>query len=171
MLEPPIPLEYRTSQQVSSQGHFKARRGRYYHTGVDLYTSPDAPVHAMADGVVVGVEKFTGPDQHPGWRETMAVLVLHPFSWVDLAPGVVVYGEVDPMVVVGDPVTAGQQIATVTPVLASGQERPDIEGHSRWMLHLEFHAEDVRHTYDWLVAEPEPSTLRDPYQLLALTQL
>jgi len=145
----------RAGALTSPQGAFGARRGSFIHTGVDLYVRGQARVLAVEDGRVVAIERFTGPEMHPRWLETQAVLV-------EGASGVVVYGEVTPACEVGQRVERGACIARVSPVLAKGAERWDIPGHSRFMLHLELHRAGTRATCDWCADQARPRTLLDP---------
>lgn len=148
-----------TDPLTSEQGAFGALRGRYRHTGVDLYTGGPSNVFAVEAGTVVIVERFTGPDMHPRWLETEAVLIEGP-------SGVVVYGEISADVKAGDEVRRGQRIGVVAPVLKEGAERPDIPGHSRYMLHIELHTPGTRATCDWLDGDPIPQSLLDPTTFL-----
>jgi murein DD-endopeptidase MepM/ murein hydrolase activator NlpD len=144
---------------ISKEGKFGAVRKHDVHTGIDLYTRENAPVLAMQDGVVVAVEQFTGPPESPWWLPTKAILV-------EGESGVLVYGEVTPKVSVGDRVTCSQEIANVSPVLKPGEERKDIIGHSRFMLHLELYVPGTRKTVWWKLNEPQPEGLQDPMPLL-----
>lgn len=145
---------------VSKEGTFGHKRKYDIHTGVDLYTVENAPVYAMERGKVVAVEKFTGPPESPWWLPTYAVLV-------EGESGVITYGEVLPLVSDEDLVSEGQEIARVTPVLLSGKERPDIPGHSRFMLHMELYVRGTTKTVWWRLEEDRPEELRDPMPILS----
>lgn len=106
------------------------------HTGVDLYT-PDGlsnvDVIAIESGVVVSIVDFTGVNSIPPtpyWEDTKAVLVKGD-------TGVILYGEVEPLVNVGDEVEGGQRIAHTVRVLKEDKGRP-VE-----MLHVELLPHDT----------------------------
>lgn len=131
-------------------GAFGVRRANHTHEGVDLYAPHGTPVFAVEDGMVVAVKPFTGPHAGlPWWLDTWAVFVEGP-------SGVVVYGEVAPMVEEGAKVHAGQQLGAVTTVLSKDKGRP------RSMLHLELHAPGSRSAPEWLEHDARPAVLRDP---------
>lgn len=46
----------------TSEGVFGAKRKFDMHTGIDLYCTEQTPVYAIEDGIVIGVENFTGPN-------------------------------------------------------------------------------------------------------------
>lgn len=151
------PLD--TKHVTSAQGMFGAVRKYDVHTGIDLYTVENATVYSMEAGIVVGVERFTGPPESPWWLPTQAVLV-------EGKSGVIVYGEMLPYVSLGDEVVEGQVIGHVMPVLPEDKVRPDIPGHSRFMLHLELYTAGTRNTVIWSLNTPQPDTLRDPTALV-----
>jgi len=159
-IEFPLPYEWtKFPRFISQHGKFGAVRTHDIHTGVDLYTWEGAPVLAMQDGEVVVVEPFTGPPESPWWLPTQVIMV-------ESEAGVFAYGEVAPKVQVGDRVTVGQIIAEVTPVLKPGDERTDIPGHSRFMLHLELYRPGTRSTTWWKRGESQPESLLDPMPFL-----
>ena len=130
---------------TSPEGSFGYQRSYYYHQGVDLYVKGPAQVKTVEAGIVVGIEDFTGPKAgHQHWLNTKAVLIAGK-------SGVVCYGEIDPWywLRVGDKFAAGAVIGSVAPVLKPGQERPDIVGHSRHMLHLELYAPGTTESVNW----------------------
>lgn len=131
-------------------GAFGVRRANHTHEGLDMYAPHGTPVFAVEAGVVVAVKPFTGPHAGlPWWLDTWAVFVEGP-------SGVVVYGEVEPVVAAGAPVAAGQTIGTVSTVLAKDKGRP------RAMLHLELHVAGSRVAPEWLVHDERPAQLLDP---------
>lgn len=151
-------------------GSFAYHRKGYFHTGVDLYV-PGSPtsrkvVTAVESGKVVKIEQFTGPELgHPHWLPTWAVAV-------EGISGVVVYGELEKPTgewaglnsynSVGDIIRKGASIGVVSPVLPEGQERPDVPGHSRHMLHLELYKHGTREFFDWVDTKERPDFLLDP---------
>jgi hypothetical protein len=132
VLDPKIPVE-------NHPGAFGVQRKHSKHTGVDLYTYDGNVVHAVEPGIVVGIEHFTGPqDNSSWWLNTDAILV-------EGATGVILYGEiaVNPKMIVGYSVRKGEAIGSVTRVLPQVKERPDIQGHSCYMLHIELYAPGI----------------------------
>lgn len=129
---------------TSEYGVFHHKRSYYFHQGVDLYVTGNAPVMAVEDGEVVAIVDFTGPPDHPHWEYTQAVLVSG-------ASGVVCYGEVQPKrwIKVGQRVEEGEKLANVMPVIPKGMERPDIFGHSRYMLHFELYTHGTTEPVSW----------------------
>jgi hypothetical protein len=139
-------------------GAFGCVRKRDVHTGVDLYCRENESVYAVEDGIIVAIEDFTGPSAgSPWWNDTQALLV-------EGASGVVCYGEVriNEGISVGVQVAAEQQLAHVLPVLKPIQSRADIQGHSRFMLHLELYRHGTRSAVWWRLDEPRPGNLLDP---------
>lgn len=131
-------------------GAFGVRRKNHTHEGVDLYAPQGTPVYAVEAGQVVRVAPFTGPKAGlPWWLDTSAV-------WVEGASGVVLYGELDPVVSVGTLVVPGQLIGHVERVLVNDKGRPLA------MLHLELHTAQSREAPEWLVHDERPAVLRDP---------
>ena len=63
-------------------GAFGGPRTHDLHTGVDLYVPEGTPVYAMADGTVMDVSLFTGPNANPPcpWRSCRRAPV-HPSRW------------------------------------------------------------------------------------------
>lgn len=144
---------------TSKQGMFGAVRKHDIHTGIDLYTDEGAEVYAMERGEVLAIEDFTGPPKSPWWLPTKSILVQGD-------TGVIVYGEVEPCVEVNQWVNPGQLIAHVIPVLPPHKARPDIPGHSRWMLHLELHDHWTMETVEWSLNTDKPSHLKDPTSMV-----
>lgn len=137
-------------------GHFGARRKFDYHTGIDLYCPLGTEVVAVEAGTVVLVEWFTGTlAGSPWWNDTQAVLV-------EGASGVLVYGEINPFVAVGQSIRAGDVLGVVdTPVLKRFKGRPTT------MLHFEWMTPGSRTTLWWPVEHPQcPPNLKDPTPLL-----
>lgn len=133
-------------------GRFGAVRRHDVHTGVDLYTYSGMPVLAVEEGVVVAVEKFTGPAAgSPWWNDTEAVLV-------EGASGVVCYGEIAAReeIVVGAHVQREDCVGCVKTVLRKDKGRP------MTMLHVELYEHGARETVWWRHGESRPQGLLDP---------
>lgn len=156
-----FPLEEGCCNGIPITGHpgsFACKRKNSTHTGVDLYTTDGARVHAVEDGKVVDIEHFTGEwDNSPWWNNTDCVLVEGP-------TGVVCYGEVSipSHIQVGMNVYRGQWIADVKRVLKEGKERPDIMGHSCSMLHMELYPHGTVKSSNGF----DPNLLHDPTPFL-----
>ncbi len=144
--ETPLPID-------GHPGAFGARRRFEVHTGVDLYCPSGTLVTAVEAGTVVGVEWFTGQDADPPspwWHPTQAVLV-------EGASGVVLYGEVEALVDVGDVVEAGEFVGRVLRVLRHDKGRPTS------MLHLELlRPGTTKSTHPWTLDGERPADLWDP---------
>lgn len=131
-------------------GAFGALRAHDVHTGVDLHCSPGSLVTAVESGVVVSVEDFTGPDVGSSWwLPTKAVLV-------EGASGVVVYGEVAPLLAEGSEVLRGMAIGKVLRVIRTDKGQPTS------MLHLELMVSGSRTTLWWRLGDDWPAALLDP---------
>ena len=132
----PIPVEnFSGIPMTGHPGSFAYQRKYEKHTGVDLYCKEGQEVFAVENGIVVGIEHFTGEwDISPWWNNTDCVLV-------EGATGVVCYGEILPKreLQVGDRLVRGEYIGNVVRVLKEGKERKDIPGHSTSMLHMELY--------------------------------
>ena len=133
-------------------GAFGAVRKHDVHQGVDLYCPKGTPIYAVEPGRVTQVEQFTGAAVgSPWWLDTV-------FVAVEGASGVVVYGEIDPAVSVGDEVGVDTHVGNVKRVL-----RKD-KGWPTCIFHLELHkpGSTISADTDWTdVASPPPSLL-DP---------
>lgn len=161
---PPIAPWHPQKVPLAHQHHpgaFAVERLHHFHEGVDLYTSPNAPVFAVEVGRVVAITLFTGPALgHTWWNDTDAIFV-HGKS------GLVVYGELRAVGVhVGDIVRPGQEIGRVVRVLKKDKGRP------MDMLHLELRDvayADALNVFDWSKHTKRPAWLLDPTpQLLAI---
>lgn len=157
MLSPLWPLLGQTPLFPDAPGRFAAKRTHENHTGVDVYTGVGQAVVAMEDGVVVAIERFTGEhvpgEPSPWWNNTWAVLV-------EGASGVVVYGEIRPVVEIGQRLRAGERIGEVIPVLRTFKGRPMV------MLHVELLRPGTRKTAVWPRGTCRPRRLLDPTPLL-----
>lgn len=153
------PLPNNVPWEIPSNGHVDAfaTEGRFtISTGIDLYCPPGSLVHAVEDGTVLRIEKFTGPKTDSEWFfPTESILIRGP-------SGVVSYGEIRPDkgIVPGIKVKKGQRIATVLQVRK---------------LHIEMYDYDET-TYSqpsekstaawWYRDQPQPMFLRNPTKKL-----
>lgn len=150
----PIPSVSKSLPGKETQGYFGAVRKNDTHTGIDIYCEPDASVVAVEPGVVINIEKFTGASiGSPWWQETDAI-------WVKGPSGVVVYGEVSSIILVGQQVNAGEEIGFVKTVLKKDKGLP------MTMLHLELYNASMTETVWWRHGEEKPQTLLDPTEFL-----
>lgn len=146
------PLKRQTHPIPPEHGRFSAIRRYDIHTGVDLYEDVGAPVFAMESGVVVNIEKFTGPSAgSPWWHETKAVLV-------EGKTGVFLYGEIEPTsnLKIDDKVEEGQILGTILQVLRNDKGLP------MSMLHLELYDHGTRESVIWTKEWNKPCNLRNP---------
>jgi len=150
------PLWAGPAELPDEPGQFGTLRKHDIHTGVDLYTYPGMPVLAVEAGVVVAIEKFTGPEAgSPWWHDTEAVLV-------EGKSGVVLYGELSTLkgIEVGSPIQRETCLGCVKTVLRHDKGRP------MTMLHFELYAPGTRESVWWRPGEPRPAHLLDPTELL-----
>ena len=137
-------------------GAFGTQRKHDVHTGVDLYCNEGDGVYSCTDGLVVEVGEFTGPSAGDSWwNDTKAIVI-------DTGLNYIVYGELEPLVDVGQRVSAGEVIGKITPVLPPHKHRPDIAGHSVNMLHLELMTRRFDGFIVWILDESQPNGLLDP---------
>lgn len=152
------PLPGRYPLLPEGQGKFGEKRKFDTHTGVDLYGPVGHSVVAVESGWVVAIDwTFTGGADSPWWEQTAAVLV-------EGESGVVLYGEISPLVQVGDFVPQGTQIGSILSVLRikPGKTYPNPTS----MLHLELYRTGSRVAVWWKAGEERPESLLDPTDLL-----
>ena len=139
--------------ETGHPGAFGIERTHHFHEGVDLYTEQGGPVFAVEAGTVVAITPFTGLALgHTWWNDTDAIFVQGD-------SGIVVYGELQASVQVGDAVRPGQEIARVVRVLKKDKGRP------MDMLHLELrdaHHPQALTLFDWSKDMARPEWLLDP---------
>lgn len=135
-------------------GAFGSVRKHDIHTGIDLYCQPGTEVFAAEAGTVVSVVNFTGvAADSPWWNDTKAVMI-------EGVSGVILYGEIEECVMVGDKILAGQIIGQVKTVLKNNKGKP------MTMLHLELYAAGTTLPVWWHHSQPQPANLIDPTQQL-----
>lgn len=135
-------------------GAFGAVRKHHTHEGIDLYGEDKESVFAVEDGVVVGIEWFTGAYADipsPWWNNTQGVLVLGK-------SGVVVYGEIliSENIEIGSQILRSQKIGELATVLKKDKGRP------MTMLHLELYEKGITQSGEWDHGNPMPKGLLDP---------
>ncbi len=151
-----IPLEIMpVIPSGSHPGAFGAIRKHDIHTGIDLYCKDNDIVYAIENGVVVNICDFTGPKANlPWWNDTRAILI-------EGRSGVILYGELEELVKIGDSIKEGQPIGRVKRVLKEDKGLP------MDMLHLELY--DIGYRGDgeiWNLNELKPTHLKNPSVLL-----
>lgn len=135
-------------------GQFGAVRKYDIHTGVDLHCPVETLVPAIEDGIVVAIEHFTGVNAgSPWWHDTQAVLV-------EGVSGVILYGEVRPLVDLDQRVRKDEIVGSVLRVLKNDKGKP------LSMLHLELYKPGTRASVWWKHNEPQPENLLDVMELL-----
>lgn len=144
-----IPDGYTGLPLTPHPGAFAIQRKFHIHEGVDLYAPVGTPVFAVEAGEVVAVIPFTGEHAgYPHWENTWAVLV-------EGETGVVVYGEIQNIVEVGDKIQKGQWVGSILRVLKNDKGRP------MSMLHLELYEHGARDTVEWTTG-PQAEGHLDP---------
>lgn len=142
-------------------GAYAVQRKHHVHEGVDLYAPVGTEVYAVESGIVLDVRPFTGDLAGASvahWENTEAV-------WIQSKSGVVLYGEIKPVVNKDQLVEAGQLVGNVVRVLKNDKGRPTS------MLHLELHDNGSTEAPEWLDINNKPACLRDPtIFLLPLTK-
>lgn len=139
-------------------GSFAAVRKHHTHEGVDLYGEQNEDVFAVEDGVVVGIEWFTGEHTNPPspwWNNTQGVLV-------EGESGVVVYGEILLVegIEIGSVIKREQKVGELETVLKKDKGRP------MTMLHMELYEKGVRRTGEWDHGNDRPKGLLDPSEYI-----
>ncbi len=140
--------------QENHVGDFAYRRSFYHHPGIDLYCELHQEVQAIEDGVIVGVECFTGDGANPPspwWNKTWSIMI-------EGASGVIGYCEIMPNYTffpadnpIGRKVIEGQTFGVVIPVLKKDK------GNGTTMLHLEHYVPGTTSHVTWVLDTPQPS--------------
>lgn len=146
----PIPSVDKLIPNSEQPGSFGFVRKHDTHTGIDIYCEPWAQVVAVEDGIVKHIEAFTGAKAgSPWWNDTDAV-------WIEGDSGVVVYGEIEVRVEIGQHVSAGDIIGSVKTVLLKDKGLP------MTMLHIELYNSLMTETVWWKLGDEKPLMLLDP---------
>jgi murein DD-endopeptidase MepM/ murein hydrolase activator NlpD len=132
-----LPLNKFTYPEPGSQGTFGAIRKYDIHTGLDLYCNEGEEVFTIESGEVINVVNFTGSKANsPWWNDTQAILIKGD-------SGVILYGELESKISIGDHVDSGQLIGTIKTVLKKDKGLP------MTMLHLELYEHDYNGEGEW----------------------
>lgn len=151
-----LHLPVKTIHPYTNAGLFGAVRKHDIHTGVDLYCDEGANVYSISYGEVIDVSPFTGEwAGSPWWNETSVVAIRNLGN-----DHVIVYGEVEPIVHVGQSVSSGQLIATVKKVL-----KKDKGINPTSMLHLEVWTKNYQSNFTWYHNNPKPEGLINPLSM------
>ena len=143
--------------QIPVQGKFGTQRKFDIHTGVDIYCNEGEKVYAMEAGTVINVSPFTGQlAESPWWNNTQAVLI-------EGASGVILYGELNPSVFIGQKIQEGDLLGTIMTVLKKDKGLP------MTMLHLELYSSGYRGDGEWWKDEKPPQLLNVESLLKKLT--
>ena len=119
------------------QGTFGAQRRCDIHTGFDNYCNVNEPVFAIEKGKVINIPYFTGEKaDSKWWNETKAILI-------EGHSGIILYGELDPLVKIDDFIEEGQLIGKVLTVLKEDKGLP------MTMLHIELYKHGYRGDGEW----------------------
>lgn len=139
---------------ISSEGSFGALRRYDIHTGIDLYCENGDEVYSIEDGIISAIVDFTGPCAgSPWWNDTKAV-------FVEGMSGAVLYGEIEPLIKVGDKIQAGDLIGKVIQVLKKDKGKP------LCMLHLECYTKGTTEPVWWYIGDTKPYNLQNPWFLI-----
>lgn len=157
-------LPVKPTQELLNCGLFGTKRKYDTHTGIDIYCREGEQVLNLQEGKVVDVYQFTGEAVgSPWWNDTYAVVV--SVGLLDI-----VYGEVIPLVQVGDILLVGDVLGISTPVL-----KTDKGITPTTMLHLEAwvagkHDRDFiwesKETKHWGLLQPSVLFKQDKHWLL-----
>lgn len=110
---------------IPYHGRFSAIRKHDIHTGLDLYCEDDSPFYCVEDGIIINIFDFTGETVgSPWWNNTKAILVR-------CNKYLILYGEIDTDLKVGDEVKQGDRLGIVKRVLKENKGLP------MTMLHIE----------------------------------
>lgn len=137
-----------------AEGQFGAVRKHDTHTGVDLYAEVGTKVCAMEAGTVVASVPFTGiAAESPWWLDTSCVMI-------EGASGVILYGEIETQLKVGDFVFEGDLVGTILRVIKKDKGKPLA------MLHLVLYTAGTKEPVWWRLGESKPENLFDPTSLI-----
>lgn len=98
---------------TNKQNWFAAKRLHDIHTGVDIFADVGTTIHSLYNGVVVAIGNFTGEYAIPPsiwWNNTSYVIVMTKGMG---SPMYTLYGEIEPLVSIGDTVSIGSVLGKV----------------------------------------------------------
>ncbi len=127
------------------------------HTGVDLYCLEKDEVYVIEDGVIVGIEKFTGEwAGSPWWNNTEAILI-------EGSSGVILYGEIEISSELRDKkeVKKGDLLGVIKTVLKKDKGKVPSN-----MLHIELYKKGTTESVWWKLDSQKPDNLLDVTDLL-----
>jgi murein DD-endopeptidase MepM/ murein hydrolase activator NlpD len=150
LLIPTKPLDSFKIPESDSPNSFGAKRKYDYHTGVDLFCNTGDKVYSMYNGIITNILEFTGFKDTPFWNDTYAVMIYHP----DINK-TFLYGELEPLIKVGELISKGDIIGTVLRVLKNDKGLPTT------MLHMECYSGMINDCVWWKHNEDKPENLED----------
>lgn len=149
-----ILLNYDWSLPQNPQNHFAAPRKHDIHTGIDLFAPVGTEVYSIQEGVVIDVGYFTGKEVGMPWWNTTQYVMIETNGFVCN------YGEISPLVKIGDIVKPGDLIGTVQQVLKKDKGLPQS------MLHFELYSGNPNGWAIWNLGEDRPEKLLSPTKLI-----
>jgi murein DD-endopeptidase MepM/ murein hydrolase activator NlpD len=145
--------KYNLPKSGIDPGGFGTKRKFDIHTGIDLYCELGDDVFAIEDGEVVDIHQFTGGEESPWWKDTFAVVVRGK-------SGFILYGEIEPIVKIGDKIKENDVVGKVIEVLK--KEKPK---NPKTMLHIELYSKYNGSVW-WKIGDEKPDGLEDPEKIL-----
>ncbi len=147
-----IPLE-----SIPDSNRFGAKRKFDIHTGLDLFAPVGELVYACESGKVIDVCMFTGPSiGMPWWMDTKRVSIQGK-------SGIILYGEIEPKVKIGDIINEGDIIGYVLQVLIKDKGKPMSMLHIEWYENTKY----TEHIWEaWELNDPKPLRLKNIEELL-----
>lgn len=108
----PLPDSYEnTLPRKNSKGAFWEDRGDRFNAGIDIYTPENSVLHAVEEGVVIDIDKFTS-SEIPYLKDTYYLIIKSPekinYKYCELD---------DIRVNIGDHVKAGQELAIIKSII------------------------------------------------------
>lgn len=132
----PINIQLKI-KETPNHGRFGAIRRFDKHCGVDIYCDEGEIVYAIEEGEVINICNFTGIKAgSEWWNDTKAVLIKGK-------SGVILYGELDNCVGVGEKLEEGEIVGFVKTVLKENKNLP------MCMLHIELYDKDYTGDGEW----------------------
>lgn len=152
------------------QNLFGAERKYDRHTGIDIFAPVGTIVYPLHEGKVVQIGWFTGANSvppSPWWNDTKYVIVAFTrdipnplFGYIEAITDYALYGELEPLVEVGQLVDQQTELGVIQRVLKNDKGNPVS------MLHFEMYRFLPEHPMFWYKGEPCPHTLLNPTSYL-----